>query len=121
MAQLSRKTYSVKKVTTHGYRLQAQVLNMPSCKVLWLNTYMPTDPPRVTEYDDSVLKEVLLEVETLLTSCTYTDVVWAGDLNWDMTRGTQFSKTMATFMDRLGRVSMWSQHPVNYTYMHTAH
>ena len=123
MAQLSRKSYSVKKdsVKTHGYRIQAQVLNLPSGKLLWLNTYMPTDPQRITEYDDSVLREVLLEVETLLTSCTFTDVIWAGDLNWDMKRVTQFSRTMAAFVDRLGLASLWSQHPVNYTYMHTDH
>ena len=123
MAQLSRKSYSVKKdrVKTHGYRIQAHVLNLPSGKLLWLNTYIPTDPQRITEYDDSVLREVLLEVETLLTSCTFTDVIWAGDLNWDMKRVTQFSRTMAAFVDRLGLASLWSQHPVNYTYMHTDH
>ena len=51
MAQLSRRSYSVKKdrLKTSGYRLQAQILNMPSGKVLWLNTYMPTDPHRLTE------------------------------------------------------------------------
>jgi hypothetical protein len=54
LAQLSKKVYSVKKdrVTTRGFRIQAQVLNMPTCKLLWLNTYMPTDPKRLTEYDD---------------------------------------------------------------------
>ena len=45
LAQLSKKFYCVKKdrVTTRGFRIQAQVLNMPTCKLLWLNTYMPTD------------------------------------------------------------------------------
>ena len=123
MAQLSRKAYSVKKdrLKTHGYRLQAQILNLPSGKILWLNTYMPTDPHRMTEYDDSILREVLLEVETLLTNCTYSDVIWAGDLNWDMSRTTYFSRTMEAFMSRLGLVSLWSHHPVKQTYMHTDH
>ena len=123
MAELSRKHYSVKKdrVKTHSYRLQAQILNLPGCKILWLNTYMPTDPQRINEYDDSVLREVLCEVESLLSSCTYTDVIWAGDLNWDMSRRTYFSTTMASFVEKLGLVSLWSQHPVKYTYMHMDH
>ena len=118
---LLNKAYSVKKdrITTHGYRLQAQVLNMPTCKLLWLNTYMPTDPHKMNEYDDTDLREILLEVESILTSCSYTDVIWAGDLNWDMIRVTYFSRTMASFIDRLGLVSLWSQHPVKYTYVHT--
>ena len=121
LAQLSSKSYAVKKdrVTTHGYRIQAQVLNMPTCKILWLNTYMPTDPLRIHEYDDADLREALQEVESILTSCSYTDIVWAGDLNWDMSRVTMFSRTMAAFMEKLGLVSLWSEHPVKYTYLHT--
>ena len=31
---------------------------------------------------------------------------------------TYFARTMASFVERLGLVSLWSDHPVNYTYMH---
>ena len=121
LAQLSNKSYSVKKerITTKGFRIQAQVLCMPNCRLLWMNTYMPTDPKRLTEYDDSDLQEVLLEVETILSCCNYTDVIWSGDLNWDMSRVTYFSRTMAKFVEKLGLVSLWSSKPVKYTYMHT--
>ena len=46
LAQLTRKGVQVKKerVATQGYRVQAQILNLPSSRVLWLNTYLPTDP-----------------------------------------------------------------------------
>ena len=80
---------------------------------------MPTDPKRISEYDDWDLQEVLLEVQTILASSNYTDVIWAGDLNWDMARVTFFSRTMAAFVEKLGLVSLWSSHPVNYTYVHT--
>ena len=120
LAQLSRGIYSVKKdrVTTRGFRLQAQILNMPTCKVLWLNTYMPTDPRRLTEYDDFELREVLVEVEAIISSNSYTDIVWGGDMNWDMSRVTYFARTMSAFVERLGLVSLWSRYPVSYTYMH---
>ena len=121
LAQLSKKAYSIKKerLTTKGFRIQAQVLNMPTCRLLWVNTYMPTDPKRLTQYDDSDLQEVLHEVDTILSCSNYTDVIWSGDLNWDMSRVTFFSRTMAEFIGKLGLVSLWSSYPVNYTYMHT--
>ena len=92
---------------------------MPTCRLLWLNTYMPTDPKRITEYDDFELQEVLVEVEAILSTCSYTDVIWGGDINWDMSRVTYFARTMAAFVERLGLVSLWSNYPVRYTYMHT--
>ena len=106
--------YSVKKdrVTTRGFRIQAQVLNLPTCRLLWLDTYMPTDPKRLTKYDDSELREALLEVETIISGGNFTDVIWGGDLNWDMSRVTYFARTMASFVERLGLVSLWSDHPV---------
>ena len=68
------------RVTTYGYRIQAQLLNIPTCKLLWLNTYLPTDPLWIHDYDDTELREVLLEVESILANSSYTDVIWAGDL-----------------------------------------
>ena len=53
IAQISRKRYNIKRVrvTTTGFRVQAQVLVLPESRVLWLNTYLPTDP-QLQQYDD---------------------------------------------------------------------
>ena len=80
---------------------------------------MPTDPQKILNFDDTELMEVLGEIETILTSVSYSDVLWTGDLNWDMKRGTQFSRTMHEFVNRMGLVTLWSQHPVDYTHIHT--
>ena len=121
LAQLTKKTLQVKKtrVATQGFRVQAQVLSLPSSRVLWLNTYLPPDPQNIGEYDDSVLREVLAEVEAILANTTYDDVVWGSDVNWDIRRNTHFSRTMASFVERSGLVSLWSEHPVPYTHVHT--
>ena len=50
---------------------------------------------------------------------TFDDVLWTGDLNWDMDRQTGFSDTMRRFVDRLGLTSVWERHPVSYTHIHT--
>ena len=121
LAQLTKKTLQVKKtrVATQGFRVQAQVLSLPSSIVLWLNTYLPPDPQNIGEYDDSVLREVLAEVEAILANTTYDDVVWGSDLNWDIGRKTHFSRTIASFVERSGLVALWSEHPVSYTHVHT--
>ena len=121
LAQLTRKGTQVKKerLPVQGYRVQAQILSLPTSRVLWLNTYLPTDPQLRGEYDDNVLREVLGEVENILASTTYDDVVWGSDLNWDMSRNTYFAKTVSTFVEKTGLVSLWSSHPVPCTHIHT--
>ena len=78
LAQLARKDLKIKKsrVPTKSYRVQAQILNFPSTRVLWLNTYSPTDPQLLGQYDDSDLQELLTEVEEILLSGSYDDVIW---------------------------------------------
>ena len=43
MVQLSLKSKDVKKIRiiTKSPRIQAQVLSFPTCKIFWLNTYLP--------------------------------------------------------------------------------
>ena len=83
-----------------------------------MNTYLPTDPQTLL-FDDGELEEVLKEVENVMDTTEFDDVVWAGDLNWDMTRNTGFSEKMKTFAEKLGVMSVWDKFPVNYTHIHT--
>ena len=96
LAQLTRKGVQVKKerISSQSFRVQAQVLNLSTTRVLWINTYLPTDPQLVGQYDDEALREVLEEVEGVLANSSYDNVVWGSDLNWDMTRNTHFSRTI---------------------------
>ena len=68
LSQLARKSLVVRKerVTTSSFRIQAQVLHFPSTQVLWINTYLPTDPQNIHEYDDEELQAVLDQVRELL-------------------------------------------------------
>ena len=67
LAQLRRKTCDVKvtRIATSSFRIQAQVLNLPTCKVLWLNTYLPVDP-QLIQYDDRELQDVLMEIRSII-------------------------------------------------------
>ena len=62
---------------------------------------------------------MLSEVEQILDNTEFDDVVWCGDLNWEMSRQTGFSVTMRRFLDRLGLISLWDHHQIDYTQVHT--
>ena len=120
LAQLSRKTIDIKKdrIVTKNFRLQAQILNFSNTRLLWLNAYMPTDPQNGT-FDDSELLEVLAEVEYIMDNTIFDDILWQGDLNWDMSRNSEFGLIMRRFMDKIGLVSLWERHPIDHTHIHT--
>ena len=40
------------------------------------------------------------------------------DLNWDPSRNSQFSRTMAAFVQEMGLATLWESHPVLYTHIH---
>ena len=121
LAQLTKKSLKIKKerIETKGFRIQCQVLHLPSTRVLWINSYLPTDPQTIGEYDDTELRNVLVEVENIIENNNFDDIVWGSDLNWDPSRNSHFSRTMQSFVQKLGLVSLWSSNPVPYTHMHT--
>ena len=98
--------------------MQAQVLNLPNTRLLWINSYLPTDS-QTANWDETDLQECLIEIERVIFTTNFTDILWCGDLNWDMSRQSKFSIMMTKFVDRLGLVSGWSHHPVDFTHMHT--
>ena len=118
LAQLSLKTVDVKKdrVVTKNWRIQAQVLNFPTSRILWINTYLPTDLQTV-DFDESELLDVLNEVENIMDISHFNDIIWNGDLNWDVKRRTGFSTMMTNFVQKLGLVSLWK--PIDFTHVHT--
>ena len=120
LAQLSRKGIDVRKdrVSTSSFRIQSQILNFPTCRIMWINAYLPTDPQTVN-FDDSELIEVLCEITSIIEKSGCTDVILNGDLNWDPSRNTGFSNTVRQFVENLGLASLWEKFGVDYTHMHT--
>ena len=106
---------------SEGYRVQAQVLNFPGTRLLWINAYLPTDPGLMAGLDDTNLCDCISEIEKVIRETSHTDVLLAADLNWDLVRRTQFANTVRDFVERSGLVTLWSEHPVDYTHIHTDH
>ena len=101
-------------------RVQAQILNFPKTRLLWINAYLPTDPhtsPIV--FDDTALLAVLNDIEAVMDNTQFDDVLISADMNWDMSRQTGFAVTVRRFIDRLNLCSVWEEHPIDFTHIHT--
>ena len=62
LAQLSCKKLDIQKerIPTKNWRIQTQILDISSYKVIWMNCYFPTDPQTI-QYNDEELSTVLDE------------------------------------------------------------
>ena len=120
IAQLRDKSLDLKvdRISTKSFRIQAQVLHFSTTRILWLNTYFPTDPGG-ENFAEQELLDILGEIETIMDSNDFDDVVWNGDLNFDKSRNSGFTRTVDRFLARLGLFSAWEYFPVDYTHIHT--
>ena len=98
--------------------LQAQILTFLTCNVLWVNGYMPCNPQLQT-FDDNELVTTLGEMENLVTSTTECEVVWAAEMNYNMSRSNHYTRTVASALERMGLTSVWRGCTVDHTHVHT--
>ena len=120
IAMLSSKKKRVTKnrIKTDSFRIQAQVINLPCTRLLWINTYMPTDPQTIV-YDNTEMFSLLEELEKIMDTADYDDVIWIGNRNWDKSRQSGFAHIMEEFISRLSLHDVWDKFPVDYTHIHT--
>ena len=120
LAQFRKKSLNIKSelVKTSNMRVQAQIIVFPASRIMWINTYLPNDP-QTQEFDDNELLSVLTEIENILDNHEFDDCIWQGDLNWDPRRLSGFSFTLRQFLERIGLVSVWDHHPIDFTHVHT--
>ena len=120
LAQLSDKKINVniKQINVENFRIQAQVLDFPASKLLWINAYFPTDPLTIN-FDETELLQTIRDIEKVMDEAEYDDVMLGGDLNWDNRRNTGFSVVMREFSARIGLRSVWEKFPVGFTHIHT--
>ena len=83
IAQLRSKNLDMKsdRIVTKSFRIQAQLLHFPTSRLLWVNTYLPTDPGGAV-FNEDELEEVLDEIEEIIDKTAFDDIVWNGDLNY---------------------------------------
>ena len=64
LCQFSNKKMQLKieRIKTSSFRIQAQIINFPTTRIIWINTYLPNDPLTIN-FDDRELLDILHEVE----------------------------------------------------------
>ena len=120
LLQLSRKSLNVKRnlIKTDNFRLQAQTLDFPASRILWINAYFPCDP-QSADFDSTELCTLLKEIESIMDENRFDDVIIGADCNWDRSRTSEFSILMEDFVTKIGLKSVWEKFPVNFTHVHT--
>ena len=123
LAQLSLKALNgVERevVKTTGWRIQAQILRFGAWRLLWVNLYLPNDP-QILNFDEQELLVVQEELRLILDQGGYDGCICAGDWNYDARRRSGFARSMATFLEEVGLISVWEKFDIDFTYMHTDH
>ena len=120
LAQLSKSNLEVKKnrIKCENFRIQAQVLNFPKVNILWINAYMPTDPQKIN-YDDTDLISILSDLEKIIETTSFDEIILGADFNWDRTRTNGFVACMERWVEKVGLLYVWDSFPVSHTHVHT--
>jgi hypothetical protein len=103
---------------TKNFRIQAQVIHFSDYRLLWMNAYFPTDP-QLVNFDQTELLQVQNEIENIMDTTEFDDVLLGGDFNYDKRRLSSFTISMDLFLERLGFKSVWGKFPVDFTHIHT--
>ena len=96
-------------------RVQACMLNLPGCRILWLNTYFPTDP-QTQNFDDTDLRETIAAIKAILDNNEHDEVLWQGDLNADFLRNSKYVQVVKEAIEEINVKSVWNKYPVDFTY-----
>ena len=99
------------------YRIQAQLLQFPSVRIIWINAYFPTDP-QLINYDDNELQQILNQVESIMDNSEFDEVIFGADFKWDKSRNTGFASCIELWVNRVGLLDVWDTFPADYTHVH---
>ena len=61
----------------------------------------------------------MTEIENIIDTSEFDDVLLGGDFNYDKRRNSGFVKAMNEFLHKLGLVSVWEKFAIDYTHLHT--
>ena len=73
-------------------------------------------------YDNTECKELLEtleEVRSIMENCSFTDILWNGDFNWDRARSSRFANILEKIMVDMNLVDVWDNFSVSHTHIHT--
>ena len=102
------------KLIKHPDSLRAQAIKICG-NYLLINSYFPNDPQTVN-FDDFQLLKCIEDVRWFINSYPNHKVIFAGDLNLDLSRNTRFANIMREFFLNCNLCSVWSSFNIDFTF-----
>ena len=96
-------------------RVQACLINFPRSRILWLNSYFPTDP-QAANFDDTELRETIAAIKAIIENNEHDEVLWQGDINADFIRRSKYVEIVTDALEEINVVSVWNNFPIDFTY-----
>ena len=113
-------TKYVSKIDCSNYRIQATKFNFSGNSLALINAYFPCDP-KVENFDESDLLNLLADIRAAIESADCLNVILAGDLNSDFARSTRFTEIVEENLNDLDLTIFWQNfndriHSIDYTH-----
>ena len=102
------------KLIKHPDSLRVQAIELCD-NYLLINAYFPTDP-QVANFDDFNLLKCIEDVKWFINSFPNHKIIFAGDMNLDLSRNTRFVNIMREFFLNCNLISVWSSFNVDFTF-----
>ena len=103
-------------------RVQGCIVTLPDSKsgslskLLWINSYLSSDPGNRGHYDETELRKTLAGVRELIEKNAHDNILWQSDLNVDFGRKPRQVDILSDFIENLGLENAWSKFGIDFTY-----
>lgn len=98
----------------NSHRVQAVKLELPDVSYIFINCYFPVDRRNL---DNDELLRVLQDVRYVINQCDdLCNIVMLGDLNYDLSRNTDFANLVKNFLVDNNISSVWTKFECDFTY-----
>ena len=105
----------VEDVSPNHWRLQAIKIKCNLSNILLINSYFPTDP-KLGNFDETDLIETIQHIRSLLENVQHDYVIWAGDVNTDLSRSTRHTEIVKRFIDECQLRSTWEDFNIDFSH-----
>lgn len=106
---------NVTDVSPDHWRTQAILVSTVNCNILVINSYFPTDP-KTLDFDAVDLLSTLATIKDVLNSNNFDHIIWAGDLNADFGRNTNFTQLIDQFITEMNLLKSWDKYHIDFTH-----
>ena len=70
-------------------------------------------------FDETELQTTLSDIEKIMESSLFDEVIFGADFNWDKSRTSGFASYMDRWVQKIGLKDVWDIFPVEFTHVHT--